>query len=192
VPGHLSDAQLAVFQQLAHSNIVDIARAQANQPSLNDVLDAERVIAQLDDTSLQQLLPFLPEGQRTVEDLRSQLRSPQVQQTISRLSSILNSSQYGHVMASLGLPQASGFGVSGFIDTIQTDQKKHQDSKNTDKDKAKDHDKDKDHKDKDKGNKDKDNKDKDNKDKDKDKDKDKGTGSGTAGPTGSSSKVDKS
>jgi len=115
-----------------HSQIAEIARAQVNQPSLNDVLDAERVLAQLDDTSLHQLLPFLPEGQRTVEDLRSQLRSPQVQQTISRLSSILNSSQYGHVMASLGLPQASGFGVSGFIDTIQNEQKK-QDSKNTDK-----------------------------------------------------------
>lgn len=60
---------------------------------LNDILDANRVLEVLsseDDVALEPLLALLPEGQRNRDGLRQQLKSPQMQQTIQRMNSILN------------------------------------------------------------------------------------------------------
>jgi len=93
---------------------------------------------------LSRLLPLLPEGQRTDKDLRDQLRSPQLQQTVARLSSILNSHQFNAVMASLSLNNKDGgIGVKAFIQAIQNQVKQEEQDKKK-KDEAKDKDKDKD------------------------------------------------
>lgn len=72
------------------------------------------------------LVEYLPEGQRSPEALRSQLRSPQLQQTMHRLTQILNSSQFGQLMASLSLPVGpnTGLGVDAFIAAIQAQAEK--------------------------------------------------------------------
>ena len=98
---------------------------------VEDVLDASRVQPLLDvDAGLvDALVEFLPEGQRSPESLRAQLRSPQMQQTMSRLTSILNSAQFGQLMASLSLPATGGLGVDAFLKAIQEQAKKQQDDK---------------------------------------------------------------
>lgn len=87
--------------------------------SLADVLDADRVVAQLDDSMIESLSQHLPAGQRTRADLIASLRSPQMQQTVQRMGQMLNSEHFGLVMTSLGLPITGDLGVTAFIDAIQ-------------------------------------------------------------------------
>jgi hypothetical protein len=46
-------------------NVVRSAEGSVGRNSLNDVLDADRVLAQLSDEDIAAMLPHLPEGQRT-------------------------------------------------------------------------------------------------------------------------------
>ena len=80
----------------------------------------------VDSALVDALVEFLPEGQRSPADLRAQLRSPQLQQTMSRLTSILNSAQFGQLMASLSLPATGGLGVDAFIRAIQEQAQRQQ------------------------------------------------------------------
>lgn len=92
--------------------------AQANnQPRyhLNDVLDAERVLACLDQSDIDQLMSELPENDR---DVGSHLRSAQFLQTVQRLNNLLYGQNYGSLMSSLGLP-VDGFGVEGLVQALQ-------------------------------------------------------------------------
>ncbi|CAM9760073.1 unnamed protein product, partial [Hapterophycus canaliculatus] len=60
--------------------------------SLNDVVDADAIegMGILDDPEVQQmLLPLLPEGQQTEEELRETIRSPQLQQSLASLTQAL-------------------------------------------------------------------------------------------------------
>eukprot|EP00808_Paulinella_micropora_P022160 g518.t1 len=88
-----------------------------------DVLEPELVINAVgDDTKFfDELKSTLPDSQTSVEDIKSQLRSPQLRQAVNRLSSVINSPQYGTVMASLGLQNYTGgaMGVSAFLDAIR-------------------------------------------------------------------------
>lgn len=71
-------------------------------------------------------MEHLPESQRSNHDLVQTLRSPQVAQTLQRMTSILNSEQFSALMASLSLPTdvSAGFGVSAFIEAIEAEAKK--------------------------------------------------------------------
>lgn len=91
----------------------------AQQHSLENILEADRVLPQLEQKDIASLLEFLPEGQRTPHDLEQTLRSPQLQQTLQNLSQILNSRQFGALMASLGLPTSGSMGVLPFCEAIQ-------------------------------------------------------------------------
>lgn len=96
--------------------------SQDTQPTLNDIFDTDRILPIiLADTELQHLLlQYLPESQRTLDDLKLQLRSPQFQATLSRLSSILRSEHYGQALQSMSLdPNTKDFGVLGFVEAIQ-------------------------------------------------------------------------
>jgi hypothetical protein len=108
---------------------------QARQESrsaagVEDVLDADRVqpILDVDSALVNALVEYLPEGQRSPESLRAQLRSPQMQQTMTRLTQIINSSQFGQLLASLSLPVGAqtGVGLDGFIAAIQAEANKQQ------------------------------------------------------------------
>jgi len=91
----------------------------AQQHSLENILEAERVLPQLEEKDIASLLEHLPEGQRTPHDLEQTLRSPQLQQTLQNVSQILNSRQFGALMASLGLPTTGSMGVLPFCEAIQ-------------------------------------------------------------------------
>ena len=123
----------AMAQQLQARQ--DAESASAAGAGVEDVLDASRVqpLLDVDQGLVDALVEYLPEGQRSPEALRAQLRSPQMQQTMSRLTSILNSAQFGQLMASLSLPATGGLGVDAFLKAIQEQAKKQQE-----KDKSKD------------------------------------------------------
>ena len=111
------NALASAFRQFA-------AHLQAQQQleglSLRSVLEADRVIPILDTDmkAIESLLPYLPEGQRDIENMRDTIRSPQMYQTLARMTQVLNSPQCGALFASLGLPQGD-MGVLGFIKAIQ-------------------------------------------------------------------------
>lgn len=118
----------AMAQQLQARQDAEAAGAGTG---VEDVLDASRVqpLLDVDAALVDALVEYLPEGQRSPDALRAQLRSPQMQQTMSRLTSILNSAQFGQLMASLSLPvtAAGGLGVDAFLKAIQEQAKKQQD-----------------------------------------------------------------
>jgi len=97
---------------------------QQTQTTLPEVLDSSRVEAALTDEMIERLMEHLPETQQTPHDARQTLRSPQFQQTAQRLSSILNSSQFPALMASLSLPHTGSIGVEAFLAAIEEEAKK--------------------------------------------------------------------
>jgi len=130
-----------------------------NTHSLSEILDPDRVQGALDEKSISSLLPLLPEGQRHASDLMSHLRSAQFHQTVNRINSLLNSNQYGQLMASFALnPAGENIGVQGLIDAVQKEVKKEEEKKAKSQTDSTQNDKDKNNE---------------NGDKDKDKDKDK-------------------
>jgi len=107
----------ALSERFSQSNMASIS----TQPTLNEILDTDKVIAILneDPTLANDLLQYLPPEQQSIDELKKQLRSPQFQSTLSRLSSILSSHHYGEAMSSLGLdPSTSNYGVLGFVEAI--------------------------------------------------------------------------
>jgi hypothetical protein len=96
----------------------DLARAmagigQARTPptALQDIVNADDITSSaiLSDQNVQQeLLSTLPEGHQTEEELVATLHSPQFQQTLTSLSSALQSDSYGSILANFSLDAAAG------------------------------------------------------------------------------------
>eukprot|EP01006_Ploeotia_vitrea_P047506 TRINITY_DN67133_c7_g8_i2.p1 TRINITY_DN67133_c7_g8~~TRINITY_DN67133_c7_g8_i2.p1 ORF type:complete len:266 (+),score=133.20 TRINITY_DN67133_c7_g8_i2:374-1171(+) len=113
--------QSAEMQALA-ARMQAYAMARQQQLSLTHVLKSDNVVPMLDELDakeIEELCQHLPEGQQNRESLLATLRSPQLRQTLGRMSSVLNSAQYGQVLASLGLPIGSDMGVAGFVQAIK-------------------------------------------------------------------------
>ena len=70
------------------------------------------------------LLQYLPAGQQDEANLRTTLRSAQLQQTLQRLTAIMNSDQYGSLVQSLGLRNTGDLGLTGFLASIDEQAKK--------------------------------------------------------------------
>lgn len=88
--------------------------------NLTEVLDPDRVLEHVDEKTVAELAEHLPNtGLSPREELEATLRSPQFQQTTSRLTSILNGQHFGELMGSLGLSASGGIGVDAFLDAIQ-------------------------------------------------------------------------
>jgi hypothetical protein len=85
----LSDLQGAMASLATHSPLASAATA----PPLQEIVAADLVEASgiLNDPAVRQrLIDLLPEHQRTEEDLRQNLRSPQVQQALQSLSAAIS------------------------------------------------------------------------------------------------------
>lgn len=124
-----SEATQTEASLAASWNSLAASMAQQTETSLSDVLHSDRVNTALSDEMIARLQEYLPETQQTPHDVRDTLRSAQFQQTAGRLSSILNSSQFPAIMASLSLPTGSGsIGVEAFIAAIEEQANKDKDS----------------------------------------------------------------
>lgn len=76
---------------------------------LNTIVTPASVSHLLDDPKVvEELLPLLPEGQRTEEELRLTISSPQLQQSLRSLTNALLSNNYNAVLANFGLNAAAG------------------------------------------------------------------------------------
>ncbi len=76
---------------------------------LSDLLSSDDVGPLLeDDAVVAALLPHLPEGQQTAEELRRTLSTPQFRSTLRTLTSALMSDNYNSVMANFGLDPTAG------------------------------------------------------------------------------------
>lgn len=121
----------AAFASAATSMGVAAPRA-ARRPvmtPLSLVVDADAALPVVtDDAALARLLPLLPEGQRTVGDLRDIVHGPQFRQTLGSLSHALNTENMQSVFANFGLRPtdgadalARGDGIAAFLDAIQAE-----------------------------------------------------------------------
>jgi len=114
----------------------DLARAmagigQARTPPtpLQDIVNADDITSSgvLSDPAVQQqLLSTLPEGHQTEQELVATLHSPQFQQTLTSLSSALQSDSYGSILANFNLNAAAGAdslnqgdNVGAFLSSVQ-------------------------------------------------------------------------
>ena len=76
---------------------------------LNNVITSESFEEMLSDPNIMsELLPFLPEGQQTEEELRQTISCPQMQQSLRSLTGALLSDNYNAVLANFGLNPADG------------------------------------------------------------------------------------
>ncbi|CEP02397.1 hypothetical protein PBRA_008981 [Plasmodiophora brassicae] len=89
--------------------------------SLGAVLNPDHVIPLLQrhPDLVAAVLPDLPEGQRSREALEQQLRSPQLQQTLNRLTAAINSGQGQALLQQLGLPADQDVGVDALLSALQ-------------------------------------------------------------------------
>jgi len=86
-------------------------------PTLQQIINADAITPLLMSPQVQaDLLPFLPEGRRTPEELGQILRSPQFQQSLESFSSALQSGQLGELLRQFGLDVS---GVEGFLRALQ-------------------------------------------------------------------------
>jgi len=91
--------------------------APAATPTLQQIINAEAILPILSSPQVQsELLPYLPEGRRTPEELHQILRSPQFQQSMESFSSALQSGQLGELLRQFGLDST---GVEGFLRALQ-------------------------------------------------------------------------
>ena len=76
---------------------------------LNFVLNNEKVKELIEKPEIQaELLPMLPEGMQTIEELRATLVTPQFQMALRRLSAACMSGQYNDIMSNFQLNPADG------------------------------------------------------------------------------------
>jgi len=124
--GQISTEQL---QNILSGLGVDSASQQPSSPdvSLPSLMNADDIIPLLNDPHVQErLLPFLPEGNRSREELQELLRSPQFQQAVSQFNSALRSGQLDQLMPMLGLPSSSGgAGVRALLQAVQEQATQH-------------------------------------------------------------------
>jgi hypothetical protein len=88
---------------------------------LSSVMTSEALLPLLSNPAVaEQLLPYLPEGQRNPEELRELVRSPQFHQALQAFNSALQSGALADVLPALGLPaSAAGGGVQDFLRALQ-------------------------------------------------------------------------
>lgn len=85
-------------------------KAEKDTPSLSEVLKSEYLNEIANDKEFQEILiPLLPEGRKTVEELKETLKSPQFLQALDSLDHALNSENGDSVLASLNLDPSSFF-----------------------------------------------------------------------------------
>lgn len=105
-------------------------------------MNPDEIIPLLDNPAIQaQLLPLLPEGGRTPEQLRALLRSPQLQQAVETFDAALQSGQLGELLRQFGVgsggPSSQFFfsssvnlfsfpGLEGFLRALQNQQQSQQ------------------------------------------------------------------
>ena len=100
--------------------------------ALSDVLTTQSLTPLLNDPEIcASLFPFLPEeSERSAEEVRQVVKSPQFSQALQSLSAALQTGQLGPLLSQLGLDPSAGNSVESFLIAIgeQAKQKKKDDA----------------------------------------------------------------
>jgi len=134
-----AQAQSGVSRQALENLLSSFAQQvqpqQTKGPSLNDVVDADKLISSglfENPQVVAKLAEFLPEGPVTAANIKEHIRSPQFQQAVSMFNQALKSGQVGAIMASFGL-DASSVGpnatIEDFLLALQKKAKEEKDKK---------------------------------------------------------------
>ncbi|CAO3628223.1 unnamed protein product [Mucor fragilis] len=132
VPGatpQQSNQQLDQLRQM----LANVRPAEASAPiALSDVLTTQSLTPLLNDPEIcASLFPFLPEeSERSAEEVRQVVKSPQFSQALQSLSAALQTGQLGPLLSQLGLDPSAGNSVESFLIAIgeQAKQKKNGDA----------------------------------------------------------------
>jgi len=115
----------SILRQLAGAAPATGTQPEAGQQQedidLSSVITPEALLPILNNPQVaEQLLPYLPEGQRDPQELRQLVHSPQFHQALQAFNSALQSGALADVLPALGLPpSAAGGGVQEFLRTLQ-------------------------------------------------------------------------
>jgi hypothetical protein len=111
---------------LANVNSGAAAGSSRAPISLNDVLTAQTLTPLLNDPEIcSSLFPHLPEeSERSVEEVRHIVKSPQFSQALASLSVALQTGQLGPLLSQLGLDYSAGNSVESFLIAISEQAKK--------------------------------------------------------------------
>ncbi|GAA5800643.1 hypothetical protein HPULCUR_006079 [Helicostylum pulchrum] len=128
-----SNEQLDQLRQI----LANIQPAEGSKPiSLSEVLTSQSLTPLLNDPEMcASLFPFLPEGsERSAEEVRQVVRSPQFSQALQSLSAALATGQLGPLLSQLGLDPSAGNSVESFLIAVgeQAKQKKNDDAMDED------------------------------------------------------------
>jgi len=99
----------------------EMISAQEAGPKLSSLLDADELDVFLSDPSTaERLLPYLPDGRNTIEELMQTLRTPQFQQAIDSFHHALVTGQAGEMLSQFNLENPDGiFTVDQLIQALQ-------------------------------------------------------------------------
>jgi len=105
------------------------ARQRREDADLTDVMDPEALIPLLQNPAIQQqLMQFLPEGNRNPEEIQQLLRSPQFAQAVATLNAAIQSGELSEFMPHFGLPSSVGGpegGVNALIQALSHGDRQH-------------------------------------------------------------------
>ncbi|KAF1797433.1 proteasome complex subunit Rpn13 ubiquitin receptor-domain-containing protein [Mucor lusitanicus] len=121
-----SNEQLDQLRQM----LANVRPAEASAPiALSDILTTQSITPLLNDPEMcASLFPFLPEeSERSAEEVRQVVKSPQFSQALQSLSAALQTGQLGPLLSQLGLDPSAGNSVESFLIAIgeQAKQKKN-------------------------------------------------------------------
>lgn len=124
-----SNQQLDQLRQM----LANVRPTEASAPiALSDVLTTQSLAPLLNDPEIcASLFPFLPEeSERSAEEVRQVVKSPQFSQALQSLSAALQTGQLGPLLSQLGLDPSAGNSVESFLIAIgeQAKQKKNGDA----------------------------------------------------------------
>jgi len=86
---------------------------------LNDVMDPDALLPILENPAIQQqLMQFLPEGNRNPEEIQQLLRSPQFAQAVGALNAAIQSGELSELLPHFGLPISAVGGTEGGVNAL--------------------------------------------------------------------------
>ncbi|ORY97952.1 proteasome complex subunit Rpn13 ubiquitin receptor-domain-containing protein [Syncephalastrum racemosum] len=113
---------------------VQVPEGHSANMSLSQVLTPQALTPLLNDPEIcAALFPHLPENsERTPEEVRQVVQSPQFQQSLDTLSFALQSGELGPLLTQLGLPASAGQNVEAFLNAIEEQARRREHDRNND------------------------------------------------------------
>ncbi|KAG1058124.1 hypothetical protein G6F43_000068 [Rhizopus delemar] len=120
VPTGIEQGDQPDYGQLAQM-LTNFSGQQRGMIALTDILNNQSLTPLLNDDQIcESLTPYLPEqSEKSAEEVRQVVRSPQFSQALQTLTVALQTGQLGPLLSLLGLDSSAGYGVEAFLNAIE-------------------------------------------------------------------------